>query len=524
MQMPDFTSYVPPGVYVQDTSQPVVTPTTVTTNTVTIIGPSIGYQTNTELVPVYWNSNTALTKRGIFVTAVTGPPPIGAPVVKDVNGVTQVYGVDYTFVVDASGTGGAANAVTYIKRLGPVGTPSGPSPTSGLADGASVYVTYNYADTTYYTPQEFTDPSQIAATYGAAVSGTVPANPNATQVVCPLTLAAQIAMANGASNILALPTNPADGTLKEQFVAAYAKIVANYTAQLIVPLFVDGTPDSTGTPGDAHTADAVLALIQDVNTHCVTASDDGFGRIAFVGFEPNYDSATRNYDAVARQIASKRTVLAYPNQMSFYNTRLAQTTVVAGYYLAAAMAGALAGGDVARGLTSVSVTGFNSIPPALAQLQTKSFKDNLSKAGVSVVEQTRTGTLAVRHGLTTDMSSLTTREISLVRTGDVLFELVQTGMDAAGLIGEPIDVDMTTRVKGALTGILERAVTDSVIRAYTDVAVRQQSLPSGDPSVIEAQFAYSPLVPLNYITVTFAIDLSSGDITATDNTEETTTP
>jgi hypothetical protein len=42
--------------------------------------------------------------------------------------------------------------------------------------------------------------------------------------------------------------------------------------------------------------------------------------------------------------------------------------------------------------------------------------------------------------------------------------------------------------------------------------------------VIEAQFAYSPLVPLNYITVTFAIDLSSGDITATDNTEETTTP
>jgi hypothetical protein len=519
--MPDFTSYVPPGVYVQDTSQPVVTPTTVTTNTVTIIGPAIGYQTNTELVQVYWNSNTALAKRGIFVSAVTGPPPISAPVVKNQDGETMVYGTDYTFVVDASGTGGAANAVTYIKRLGTLDTPSADSP-NGLKDGDTVYVTYNYADATYYTPQEFTDPSQIAATYGAAVSGTAPSNPNASQVVCPLTLASQIAMANGASNVLALPTNPADGTIKEQFEAAYAKIVTNYKAQLIVPLFVDASPQDSGDPGDAHTADAVLALIQDANNHCVNASADGYGRMVFIGFETNYDASTRNYDVVARSIASKRTVLAYPNQMGFYNTRLAQTTVVAGYYLAAAMAGRLAGGEVARGLTSVSVTGFNGIPPALAQLQTKSFKDNLSKAGVAVVEATRTGTLAVRHGLTTDVSSLTTREISVVRTGDVLFELVQTGMDAAGLIGEPIDADMTTKVKGTLTGILERAVTDQVIRAYTDVAVRQQTLPSGDPSVIEAQFAYAPLIPLNYITVTFAIDLSSGELTATETTDETT--
>jgi hypothetical protein len=520
MQMPDFTSYVPPGVYVQDTSLPVVTPTTVTTNTVTVIGPSVGYQTNTELVQVYWNSNTALSKRGIFVTAVTGPPAIGAPVVKNAAGTTMVYNTDYTFVVDASGVGGAANAVTYIKRLGPVGTPSNPSP-NGLKDGDAVYVTYNYADTTYYTPQEFTDPSQIAATYGAAVSGTAPADPNASQVVCPLTLAAQIAMANGASTILALPTNPADGTVKEQFLAAYAKIRTNFDAQLIVPLFVDGSAQESGDPADTHTADAALALIQDANSHCNAATADGYGRIAFIGFETGYDVATRNFDAVARLLQSKRTVLAYPHQMSFYNTRLAQTTVVAGYYLAAAMAGALAGGDVARGLTNVPLTGFNGLPPALAQLQTKAFKDNLSKAGVSVVEHTRSGSLAVRHGLTTDMSSLTTREISLVRTGDVLFELVQTGMDAAGLIGDPIDAEMTTKVKGALTGILERAMSDNVIRTYTNVAVRQQQLPSGDPSVIEAQFAYAPFVPLNYITVTFAIDLTSGQIT--DTTDETQT-
>lgn len=520
--MPDFTSYVPPGVYVQDTSQPVVTPTTVTTNIVTVIGPAVGYQTNTEQVQVYWNANTALAKRGIFVSEVAGPPPISAPVVKNAAGATMTYGTDYTFVVDASGSGGASNAVTYIVRLGTSETPSAPSP-NGLVDGSAVYVTYSYADATYYTPQFFTDPGQISATYGAAVSGTTPSDPNASQVVCPLTLASQIAMANGSSTIMCLPTNPADGTLKEQFEAAYAKIQARYEAALIVPLFVDAAPESDGETSDAHSADSVLALIQDINSHCVNAATEGYGRIAFIGADASYAVEDRNFDELATTIGSKRTVLAYPHRVSFYNTRLAQTTVISGYYLAAAMAGRLAGGAVERGLTKVSVTGFNGLPPDLAQQQTKAFKDALSKSGVAVVEQTRGGSLVIRHGVTTDMTALTTREISLVRVGDVLFELVQTGMDNAGLIGQPIDSDMTTKVKGALTGILERAVTDQVIDTYANVAVRQQSLPTGDPSVIEAQFAYRPAIPLNYITVTFAIDLNSGELTTTEADEIPTT-
>lgn len=513
--MPDFTSYVPPGVYVQDTSLPVVTPTTVPTNVVTVIGPAQGYQTTTDVVQIYFGTNSPLSKRGIFATAVTGPPAIAAPVVKDASGATMVSGTDYSFVVDTSGGGGAANAVTYIKRLGTnAGTPS----PGGLHDGDTVYVTYSYADTTYYAPQEFSDPSQISATYGAALTSTAPTNPNASQVICALTLAAQVAMANGASSVLCLATNPADGTVKEQFLAAYAKIQADYRASLIVPLFVNGAPESGGDAADTTDADAVLALVQDANVHCVNATSDGFGRMCFIGVESGYMVADRGFDVLATTVHSKRTVLAYPNQLSFYNSLLAQTTVVSGYYLAAAMAGRLAGGDVERGLTKVEVTGFNGIPAVLAQQQTNTFKNSLSKAGVAVAEVLQTGALSIRHGVTTDVSDLTSREISLVRIGDVLFELVKTGMDSAGLIGQPIDEDMTTKVKGALIGILETAISNNVILSYGNVAVRQQALPSGDPSIIEAQFAYSPAVPANYITVTFAIDLTSGSLTPTETT------
>jgi hypothetical protein len=327
-------------------------------------------------------------------------------------------------------------------------------------------------------------------------------------------------MANGASSVLALSLNPSDGTLAQQFTAAYAKIAADYRAMLLVPLFVDGAPQGDTTAADAHTASAVLALAQGAASHCTNAAANGYGRMAFIGVETNYDSATKPFDQLAGGLTNKRAVLAYPNQLSFFNSQLSQTTTVSGYYLAAAMAGKLAGGDPDQGLTQQVLTGFNGFPAALAQQQTKTFKDSLSKAGVAVAEITRSGAMWTRHGVTTDMSSLTSREINIVRAGDVLFEMVQTGMENAGLIGDPIDADMTTKVKGALAGILELAVSNSVIQAYGNLAVRQQALPSGDPSIIECQFAYAPSVPLNYITVTFAIDLNSGDFTTTttDNT------
>jgi hypothetical protein len=516
--MPDFTSYVPPGVYVSDTSQPVVTPTGVNTNIVTVIGPAQGYQTQTDVVQISQATGTALTQRGIFTTAVTGPPAIGAPVVTNAAGVVQVYSTDYTWTVDTSGGGGASNAITYITRLGPSGNPTGPSPTSGAVNGDFWTVTYNYADSSYYQPRMYSDPSLVSQAFGAAVTSTVPTNPNASQVVCPLTLAAQVAMANGASTVLCLPTNPADGTQKQQFLAAYAKLAANYQAMLLVPLFVDGMAQSGGTSADAHTSSAVLALVQDIDAHCRASSTDGYGRMAFVGVETSYDSVTKPFDQLAGSIASKRTVIAYPNQLNFYNSLLSQTTTISGYYLAAAYAGKLAGLAPDVGLTAKTLTGFNGFPATVAQQQTRSFKDSLSKAGVAVAEIKQSGALVCRHGVTTKMDSLTDREINIVRSGDVLFEQVQTGMDAAGLIGQPIDVNTTTTVKGILSGILELAVTNNVIQAYGNLAVRQQSLPSGDPSVIECQFAYAPSIPLNYITVTFAIDLNSGDFSGTTTT------
>jgi hypothetical protein len=67
-------------------------------------------------------------------------------------------------------------------------------------------------------------------------------------------------------------------------------------------------------------------------------------------------------------------------------------------------------------------------------------------------------------------------------------------------------------VKSALTSILEQAKLAEVIVDYQDLKVRQQTLPGGDPTVMECKFSYSPAVPMNYITVQFQLNLTTGEV------------
>ena len=528
--MVDFTQYQPPGVYVQDDSQPVVTTTSQPGGALVLVGPGLGYQTYTETVRAYSTeaSYSLLTQRGIAVDAITGPPAVAAPTVVRLAAApgdhVLVVGVDYDFVVDTSGGGGTANGLTKIKRIAAGVDPTlvSAASTNGLVDGDLVQITYCYTNPLYFTPQLFTDFDLVQATYGDPLVSDPVANPNTNQVVSPITLAAKIAFQNNASQVICVATDPADGSLQEQFVAAYAKLESDYRVGVIIPVFADGYVTGSDT-SDVHTPSAFQGYITDLKTHLNSSAADGFGRTAIVGITRLYDEGALTIDALATSINDKRVMLAYPNKMVLYNGASNQTTEIDGVYLAAALGGVALSNPVQRGLTHNTVTGFSGIPSVVFQRMTKAFKDSLSKSGVAVVEQTRQGTLSVRHGVTTAMAAMTTREYSLVRIADTLFQAIQAGMENANLIGEPIDSEMLTRVKGALQGILEQQKTYTVIVDYTNLAVRQQTTQSGDPTIVDCKFAYKPAVPLNYITVSFAIDLSSGAVTEASTSTTPTT-
>lgn len=495
--MTDFAqAYLPPGVYVEDNSDPIVTATGLPASVVTLIGPALGYQTATEQLPIFATSGGVLTNRGIFVTAVVGPPAIAAPVVRKLDGTLLAENTDYAFTVDSSGVSGT---VTTIQRI---------SNSPNVNDGDAVTVTYAYADTSYYQPQAHVTYDTVVSVYGLPMVTTAPANPNTTQVASPLSLAAQMAIQNGAGTIMTVATNPADGDLRVQLQKAYDKIQTTYATTLIVPALPDDLTVSSGT-----VAQFAQQLAQDLKAHCENASAGGFQRIGFFGTPRNYSETDLTQEALAGSLDSKRLMLVFPHNLQMFNSATSQITEVGGSNLAAAVAGRLSSLPVAQGVTKQAINGFQGLPDVVRQKMTKVYKDSLSGGGVAVAEIDRLSRLSIRHGVSTDMSALNTREVSMTRIADTLYSMVQTGMEAADLIGQPIDAEMTMRVRGALASILEQAVSTEVIVDYTDLKVRQQIPPGGDPSVIECKFAYRPAVPLNYILVQFQLNLTTGEVT-----------
>lgn len=507
------TGYNVPGVYVQDATGPLVTNAGVPDAVVTLVGPAVGFQTFTEAV-VIGSTDQALTKKGVWrATGGGAPAGVFVPRVTTNAGVLLTAGTDYILTDVLDPLNGPAAKTTNIK----IGATSGGPPattTNGVKVGDRLVVTYTYTDSSYYAPLLFENFDSLVSTYGEPLKTVLTFSPGEEVVNSPLAFAAALAFQNGATRVICVATDPADGTFDAQLRAAYAKTDGDYRVSILVPILADA--------GDGDPA-TLLSYGTDLANHVQNSSDDGVLRIGILGGPSNFGATLLTagpppFDETAQGINSSRVMLAYPNRLAVYNPAVNRSVEVSGYYLAAAYAGVLESQPVNQALTRKQISGFSGLPSSVTRLMTLAFKNTLSAAGVAVAEIDRQNRFIVRHGVSTDMSNVITREISITRARDALFESLQVGLDNSGLIGSPIDLEMTTRVKGAVAGILESLVQVETIIEYTNLKVRQQSAAEGgDPSTIEVRFAYRPAVPLNYIVVTFTLNLNTGDVALTGN-------
>lgn len=490
----DFTRYQEPGVYVSANSDGVVVATGAPETIVTLVGISRGYQTKTQALQIS-NSNQNLLEPGVLDNSDPSPDLV----VRKSDGTILTAGTDYDVAF-----GSGPTAYTQIKRH---------TSATSIAAGDTVLVSYSYANDEFYLPKTFDDFSTIESIYGPSFVSVAPTTPTDTQVASPLSLAARVAFENGAGTVICLAVEPVDvdNTLRDRFAQAYAKLANDPAVTMIVPVFSPGAQN-----GAAYTS-GIQGFINDAKVHCVNQSGDGYNRIAIFGLDTVYDDSSTGFDDIAQATDSNRMMMAFPNRLNAYNPNLGVTTEVGGQYLAAAYAGRFALNPVNRGLTQIQISSFTGIPQDLRAEMTRTFKNTLSAAGVAVTEVGLNNALVCRHGTSTDPSDLVTTEVSITRSGDTLFGLVSNGLRAADLVGDPIDDEMTIRVKGIVTGILESALASNIIRGYPILQVRQQALPSGNPTAIEVQFAWQPFLPLNFILVSFSLDLTTGDI-ATTNT------
>lgn len=480
----DFThGYQPPGVYVEEEATPLVNSTGLPETLVAIVGPAQGYQRLTQQVALT-TVGVTLSKQGIDLTSI---------VVTRVDDGSTVDPADYT--ATASGPLTNRDYTTLLENAG------GDTPSGDL-----VFVAYQYTSPAYYGVQRYDNYEDVKDAFGEPLNLTVQASGDTAYqaVLSPLSLAAKIAFENGAGDLVLVATTPpapGDTTANQKstshraaLVAAFTKIETQYGVNVVVPL-TDGIV----------TADAA-GVATDLLTHINRASLDGFYRTGVIGFDPSVTTAPDTLLANGA-FANKRIMVAYATAsgMQFYNGGSNQTLSLGHQYLAAAYAGRMSALPVQKSLTRETIRSFAGV--AGVPLSNVS-KDQYAAAGIAITEVNRQGSLVVRHGVTTDVSSINTREMSVVRARDAMITLVQTGTENAGLIGGNIDDDTPMAVKSVVAGLLDYAKTSGTIRDYTDLKVRQASV---DPSVIEVKFAYLPAYPINYIVISFSINVATGE-------------
>lgn len=483
----DFSSYLPPGTYVDEKQSTLATVSGLPPTLVAIVGPSAGAQTASEQVSLA-SVAAVLTNRGIDQTQVTVTTASG-----------QVLAVS-EYTLTTTGDIPSRNYYTNIALAAAAVTPA----------GTQVVVSYKFIDPNFYAPKTFIDFNDVKAAYGEPLN-LVPPVAGATSytaITSPLSLAAKLAFDNGAAQVLLVATTPApvaattataiSASNRSAISDAYAKIEQNYSAGVLCPL-TDGiiTADAPGVGTD-------------LKNHLDLATKDGFPRIGMLGFE----AAVTTIPTVLLNSGGfrfKRLVLNYcvPGGMAYYSGAINRYLALGHQYLAVAAGGRLSASPPQQGLTAQplnSFSGFSGAPLANRD------KDAYAAAGVCITEVDRNSQVVVRHGLTTDVTSINTREISVIRGRDAMISLILNGLHQAKLIGSPVTVNTPISIKSVVSGFLEYSVSQGVILSYKNLLVRQQSI---DPSVIEVVFSYAPIYPLNYIAISFGIDLTAGTITPT---------
>lgn len=472
------SGYQVPGVYAQET--PTIQPpliVSISPPVVGIVGPSTGYLLGSEVVTLTGTTAVTLAHLGIVLASIRAVAPDGT-VASDSTDLTIVAGAGADSNVNLT----ADNPTTIARTSG-----------SAIADGASVSVSYQYTDANYSQPFSTSSYQAIVAAYGQ------PFDPTTGAVSSPLTLAAKIAMDNGASNLVLVATPGAGSVAAADLTSAYTQLMSRSDVNIVCGLPV-GITGTSGAPGDAQVA--LLAL----KTHVESASASALYRIGFMGFDAG---VTASPTALAAGAASDRVVLAWPNAMSYANPVTNTTVTLSGAYLGAAYAGLFSSIDLNQPLTRKRISSFLGVPASTQVGMTRSAMDAWSSGGVSVAEQFRDASLRIRHGVATDVSTYVTREVSITRVQDALVRLCEDSLESANLIGAPLTLDAPARIAGIVQGCLEQMVTRTYIIGYQGLTVTQVGT---NPTIIQVSFSYRPTWPINYILISFSLDTSTGTI------------
>ncbi len=375
-------------------------------------------------------------------------------------------------------------------------------------------VDYTYGKTSAdYVPKNFVDQNLVIAEYGPEAEwNLVTSGSNAGNYVVdhlnPLTLGARIAFTNGAS-IVNLTQMSGLGTTAGDFEICLNQLQGILT-DIVVPLSVGSGSSLT----EISTSEKVN-ILEATDLHCDTMSSSKNKKervsIGSLGIAEIGDSSTPNTYVYTAQSAlhDERATLVAPGKCTVQiqdPSGKFQNIDVDGAFMAAAV-GALSCSplsDVATPLTRQRLSGFVDISAATPSHPSPFYleieKDILGGAGVLVIDKLSSN-IFVRHQLTTDQTNAATGEFSVVTTTDFVSQAVRFTTEQ--FIGKKlIPAIVVPAVKATILATMTQLAQNNIISAIGAITV---IVNPNNPTEILVTVQYTPVFPLNKISVTFSI-------------------
>lgn len=519
--------------------------TTVSEITTPSVNPLIGSAADICLVGIAGNPAGSLAVLTATDTVLlTGTTPAVLPTLAALNNDAQLVAVQSVKDILNPGFGtplgaGYVSGTDYVAVLGQ-GPPDGTSGTvarvsnGNMPNGTLVAVTYTYVPSDYWNPIRLFDIGSVESRFGPSFQTAT--NPQTGQtfftgIASQLSFAARCAFSNGAQSVICQPlfarATPGDPTTQQQ--APSAGQLGNPatwadTLYILRPIEdIDVIVPVTGQDGVNISSANMLSIFGTVQSHLAYMNSQEQYIEAIFGedgtssqstFQALLGSGSNSVRSHAAQLQSNfGNVLS--NQCVLVNNTVFQvatpggftnTVNVGGQYAAAAVAGALGGRPVASSLTHQPILGFAGVTDP----RTESDKNNDGGAGLFVIES-KSGIIRCRHALTLDIiNGAAKSELSVVRAKFLMIESIRQTLDNQ-IIGQIIaDGNSPMIVRSAISGVLSLLQQQGAIVAYSSV---QASLTSVNPTIIQASFSYRPAFPVDYVQVSFSLDLSASTIT-----------
>jgi hypothetical protein len=427
--------------------------------------------------------------------------------------------VDLLLANGAGLTGGTSPAVTVTQQTqGRTGAAITRIDSGNIPEGATVNVIYQYIPALYFTATRLDELSSVENLYGSAFNSDGTVNSE-------VSFAASCAFENGASEVIVQPlfkrTDSSDpnsvplqptaadvtnSTTWEQTLYALRDI---NDINIIVPAI------GQSFPGDVLSDAEELTIIQKVQDHIKYMKDQQQYIIGIFGEDSSTSSTVATKTTLRAHIetlqsrfggsVNEQLIFVSPSKFTRVNPKTSGNFYVGGQYVAAGVAGLLAGQPVSQSITRKVISGFTEV----SDPRSKADKNVDAQDGLLVLEQ-KGPVVQVRHGITTDNTATARREIPVVRAKHRMIESIRDTLESS-IIGQVIADGQAPNVVGAAVGaVLEQLKTDKDIVDYNNVQSRTLSL---DPTTVEVRYSYKPAFPLNYVNVIFSIDLTSGDLT-----------